>query len=111
MGVLSSRYDIYQDVMDPANFPKLGYVHPDWTSDALAQRHHSARRRIVGSGLGRGGQGGGVVPLRRAVRRLAVDYARRRVPEELETHPVSLPLHRHDDGRRVARMLSSQASR
>ena len=32
MGVLTSRYDIYQDVMDPANFPKLRWLHSDWTT-------------------------------------------------------------------------------
>ena len=32
--MLTSRYDIYQDVMDPANFPKLRYTHPDWTTKA-----------------------------------------------------------------------------
>ena len=34
LGVLTSRYDIYQDVMDPANFPKLRCIHPDWTTEA-----------------------------------------------------------------------------
>jgi hypothetical protein len=34
MGVLASRYDIYQDVMDPAIYPKLRGVHPDWTEKA-----------------------------------------------------------------------------
>ncbi|HWI57042.1 MAG TPA: carbohydrate binding domain-containing protein, partial [Bacillota bacterium] len=32
--VLTSRYDIYQDVMDPANFPFLTWLHPDWTTAA-----------------------------------------------------------------------------
>lgn len=32
-GVLTSRYDIYQDLMDPANLDKVG-LHPDWTQDA-----------------------------------------------------------------------------
>jgi hypothetical protein len=34
LGVLTSRYDIYQDVMDPANFPDLRHVHGDWTTAA-----------------------------------------------------------------------------
>ena len=34
LGVLTSRYDIYQDVMDPAQFPKLQWTHPDWTTAA-----------------------------------------------------------------------------
>ena len=32
IGVLTSRYDIYQDLMDPANFPRLRYIHGDWTT-------------------------------------------------------------------------------
>jgi len=31
LGVLTSRYDIYQDVMDPAQYPKLQWIHGDWT--------------------------------------------------------------------------------
>ena len=34
LGVLTSRYDIYQDVMDPAQFPKLQWTHSDWTTAA-----------------------------------------------------------------------------
>jgi len=33
-GYLSGRYDIYQDVMDPAKFPSLPWQHPDWTTAA-----------------------------------------------------------------------------
>lgn len=33
MGVLTSRYDICQDAMNPENFPRLRGVHSDWTSD------------------------------------------------------------------------------
>jgi hypothetical protein len=32
MKILTSRYDIYQDVMDPANFPFLNGTHGDWTT-------------------------------------------------------------------------------
>jgi hypothetical protein len=32
LGYLSSRYDIYQDVMDPAKFKDLQWVHGDWTT-------------------------------------------------------------------------------
>ena len=34
LGVLTSRYDIYQDVMDPANFPMLNGRHSDWVTEA-----------------------------------------------------------------------------
>jgi hypothetical protein len=32
--VLSSRYDIFQDVMNPDNFQYLNGVHPDWPTEA-----------------------------------------------------------------------------
>jgi len=32
MKVLTSRYDIYQDTMNPSNFPFLAGIHPDWTT-------------------------------------------------------------------------------
>ena len=34
MNVLTSRYDIYQDVMNPANFSKIRYRAPDWPTRA-----------------------------------------------------------------------------
>jgi hypothetical protein len=34
-GVLTGRYDIYQDVMDPVNFPKISYVSGDWVTEAF----------------------------------------------------------------------------
>ncbi len=33
-GVLSSRYDIYQDVMDPARYDELPHIHGDWIAEA-----------------------------------------------------------------------------
>ena len=68
MGVLTSRYDIYQDLMDPANFPKLGFQHPDWTSEGWPNDIVLRRGRLVDPGLGRAGQGREVVLLRRAMR-------------------------------------------
>ena len=68
MGVLSSRYDIYQDVMDPANFPKLGYRHPDWTSEAWPKDVIIDAGRVLCQWLGREREGRGVVPLRSALR-------------------------------------------
>ncbi len=87
MGVLTSRYDIFQDVMDPANFPKLRGVHPDWTTDAWP---HDL---MIGAD-GRWQQGwrvkakdGEMIPCGVLCDRQAVEYARRRIPPELETHP------------------------
>ncbi len=33
--LLTSNYDIYQDVMDPANFDKIRYTHPNWPTAAF----------------------------------------------------------------------------
>src|SRR5574344_656187 len=34
-GVLTGRYDIYQDVMNPKNFNKIWYVSEDWVTEAF----------------------------------------------------------------------------
>ncbi len=87
MGVLTSRYDIFQDVMDPANFPKLRGVHPDWTTEAWPDD-----LMIGPDGQWRRGwrvkaKDGEMIPCGVLCDRQAVDYARRRIPEELKTHP------------------------
>lgn len=87
MGVLTSRYDIYQDAIDPANFAKLRGIHPDWTSEAWANDDLCLDER------GRWRRGwrvkaadGSMIPCGVLCDRQAVAYARRRVPEELKTH-------------------------
>ncbi|MGO9109178.1 MAG: glycoside hydrolase [Thermoguttaceae bacterium] len=87
MGVLTSRYDIYQDVMDPANFPKLRGIHSDWTTggwpndlmlDAQGQWLHGWEVE---------GKDGQRFPCGVLCDRQAPDYARRRISDELKTHP------------------------
>jgi hypothetical protein len=87
MGVLSSRYDIYQDVMNPANFPKLGYVHPDWTSDAWPNDIILREDGSWATGWAVEGKAGEWYECAVLCDRLAVDYARRRMPAELASHP------------------------
>ncbi len=87
LGVLTSRYDIYQDVMDPANFPHLGGVHPDWTTAAWPEdiiRRANGDWQRGWAVKGRDGQwySCGVLCDRRAL-----DYARQRIPADLATHP------------------------
>jgi hypothetical protein len=87
LGVLTSRYDIYQDVMDPANFPKLNGRHGDWVTDAwpadIIRKGNGDWQR--GWGV-KGRQGEwfycGVICDQRAP-----DYAAKRIPAELATHP------------------------
>ena len=87
LGVLTSRYDIYQDVMDPANFPKLNGRHDDWVTAAWPQDiiRQANGDWLRGWGV-RGRQGEwyycGVLCDKRAL-----DYARQRIPAELATHP------------------------
>jgi hypothetical protein len=87
INVLTSRYDIYQDVMDPANFPQLRWLHPDWTTAAWP---NDIILRADGDWLRGWGVKGkedqwfhcGVICDRRAL-----DYARPRLSAELATHP------------------------
>ena len=85
--VLTSRYDIYQDVMAPSNFPSLRGTHSDWTTEAWPK---DIVRKADGDwlrGWGVKGRQGewhycGVI-----CDRCAPEYARRRIPAELATHP------------------------
>ena len=87
LGVLTSRYDIYQDVMAPTNFPHLRGVHPDWVTEAWPQDViRDARGRSLPGWEVRGTNGQwypcGVVCDRRIP-----SYAAGRIPPELLTHP------------------------
>lgn len=87
MGVLTSRYDIYQDAMNPANYPNLRGIHADWTSDAWP---HDLVLRADGD-WERGwvvvGNDGQRYPCGVLCDRQALPYAERRMPAELKTHP------------------------
>ena len=87
LGVLTSRYDIYQDVMDPANFPQLESHYDDWVTAAWPADiiRNASGDWLRGWGV-KGKQGEwfycGVICDRRAL-----EYAARRIPAELATHP------------------------
>ncbi len=87
LGFLTSRYDIYQDLMDPAQFPKLHGVHGDWTTEAWPT---GIIRRADGDWI-RGWQvrakDGSMIPCAVLCDRLAPDWARRRIREDLATRP------------------------
>ncbi|HEV58880.1 MAG TPA: hypothetical protein ENN87_15525 [Phycisphaerales bacterium] len=87
-GVLTSRYDIYQDLMDPQIVAeKLGGVHSDWTQagwpDDLMRDANGDWRK----GWQVRGRDGQMYPCGVLCDRRALDHARQRVPEELKTHP------------------------
>ncbi len=87
LGVLTSRYDIYQDLMDPANLPHIGYRHPDWTCEAWPNDIVLREDGSWETGWSVKGKEGKWYDCAVLCDRLAVDYARKRVPLELETHP------------------------
>lgn len=85
--VLTSRYDIYQDVMNPDNFQYLRGTHPDWTTaawpaDIIRDAHGNWLRGWAVKGTNGQWYPCGVICDRRAP-----DYARQRIPAELATHP------------------------
>jgi hypothetical protein len=88
MNVLSSRYDIYQDLMDPEIVKqKLRGLHPDWTQagwpkDIMLDRNGN---RLKGWRVR--GKDGEMYPCAVLCDKKAPKYARQRVPKELQTHP------------------------
>ncbi len=88
MGILTSRYDIFQDTMNPENFPKLRWIHPDWTSEAWAKDDLM---------IGKDGEwvrgwevetkDGKMIPCGTLCDRQAVSYARKRITAELAKSP------------------------
>jgi hypothetical protein len=87
-GVLTSRYDIYQDLMDPQVVKeKLRGVHPDWTQagwpkDIMLDANGSWRK-----GWQVKGKDGQMYPCGVLCDKQALKYARERIPEDLATHP------------------------
>ncbi|MBN2507335.1 MAG: hypothetical protein JXQ71_11630 [Verrucomicrobia bacterium] len=86
-GVLTSRYDIYQDVMAPTNFPRLRWIHPDWTTNAWPHDVILDARGQWIKGWRVEARDGGMIPCGVICDRRALEYARQRIPPELTTHP------------------------
>ncbi|MBC8128614.1 MAG: carbohydrate binding domain-containing protein [Gloeobacteraceae cyanobacterium ES-bin-144] len=87
LGALTSRYDIYQDSMNPQNFPKLRYKHADWTSEGWPQ---DIIRKASGEwlhGWKIEGKNNDEYDCGVLCDKRAPDYARKRIPAELITHP------------------------
>ncbi len=89
--VLTSRYDIYQDIMDPARFDEVG-KHPDWTTEAWPHDINWA----APDGTWR--KGWEVTPKDKTKPRIpcavicdakAVPYARDRITKELKEKPYT----------------------
>lgn len=86
-GVLTSRYDIYQDVMNPENFPKLRGVHSDWVTPAWPKDIIVGANGEFIRGWGVEAKDGTMIHCGVICDRQALKYARERIPAELATHP------------------------
>lgn len=87
--VLTSRYDIYSDVMDPANFPLVKWQHSDWTTAAFP--HDITWDRPDGTlrqawGVERK-DGKGMIHCVSLCDRQSPIYARERIRKDLEEKP------------------------
>ncbi|HUU20051.1 MAG TPA: glycoside hydrolase [Sedimentisphaerales bacterium] len=87
-GVLTSRYDIYQDLMDSQIVEQqLRRVHPDWTQAAWPKDIMLDKDGDWRKGWRVKGKDGQMYPCGVLCDRQAPKYARQRVPAELKTHP------------------------
>jgi len=85
--VLTSRYDIYQDLMDPNIVKgKLRGVHSDWTQDAFPHDIMLDGKGEPRKGWQVRGTDGVMYPCAVLCDARAVDYAKKRIPAELQTH-------------------------
>ena len=88
--VLVGRYDIYQDVMDPAQFDKLNYKHPDWVTAAFPQDiNWSSPDGHWRQGWEIEAKGGGMIPCAVICDAKALPYARKRIAEDLANKPFT----------------------
>ena len=87
LGVLTSRYDIYQDVMDPAKFKQLHYVSDMWPTAAWPADLvlDSTGNWIHGWSIEK--WGGGMEPCGVVSDVRAVPYAQKRIADDLAKFP------------------------
>ncbi|MCW5942381.1 MAG: hypothetical protein KIS66_09130 [Fimbriimonadaceae bacterium] len=87
LGFVPSRYDIYQDVMDPSRYADLPWTHPDWTAEAWPNGLvRDANGDWVRGWVVQDKQGKDV-PCAVCCDLEAIAIARKRIGDELKTHP------------------------
>jgi hypothetical protein len=86
-GVLTSRYDIYQDVMDPASFPRLQWIHGDWPTAAWPKDLMIDAGGQWVRGWEVEAKDGGMIPCGTLCDRQGPPYAEKRIAEDLKDHP------------------------
>jgi len=83
--VLTSRYDIYQDAMNPANFPLLKNIQGDWTSSAWPTGMVQRADGTLANGWQVTAKDGTRIPCNVLCDKLAPDFARQRISKELQS--------------------------
>jgi hypothetical protein len=86
-GVLTSCYDIYQDVMDPAKFKDLRWVHGDWPAEAWPKDLMIGPSGDWVKGWEVETKDGKMCPCGVLCDRQAPAYAEKRIPADLKDHP------------------------
>ena len=87
MGVLTGRYDIFQDCMDPSIYPRLRGIHPDWTSEGWPDQIVINANGDWAKGWPVETKDGERYPCARLCDLHRLSFAEERVTEELATHP------------------------
>jgi len=87
LGFLAGRYDIYQDVMDPAQFPRLRYVSTEWPTPAWSAGLVRDRAGNWVRGWEVEAKDGSRIPCGVLSDAQALPYAENRISEDLATHP------------------------
>jgi len=87
LGVLTSRYDIYQDVMNPKEFGLLKWIHSDWPTEAWPKDIITDEHGDWLRGWGVEGKDDKLHPCGVICDTRAPEYARKRIPADLATHP------------------------
>jgi len=86
-GILTSRYEIYQDLMNPEIVrDKLRGLHPDWTQAAYPHDIMLDEKGEPRKGWRVRGKDGQMYPCAVLCDKQAPEYAAERVPAELKTH-------------------------
>ena len=86
-GVLTSRYDVYQDAMNPEKYPLLPSIHGDWTSSAWPTGMVQRADGTLANGWQVVAKDGTRISCNVLSDKLAPDFARRRIGEELKNKP------------------------
>jgi hypothetical protein len=89
LGALTSRYDIYQDIMDPKLYPLLKENSPFWIAEAWPDgvMHNETGNFVKGWEIE--GKDGKMYPCGALSDVLAPDYAKQRIAGDLKTRPFN----------------------